>query len=272
VWDSPMNRDALNALEQVAALARQRASGRVPVVGVAGPQGSGKTTLAKAFATTAPGVVNFSLDDFYFGRKRREGWARDGHPLLATRGPPPTHDTAMLLQTIEKLESAKAGERVSWPAFDKPADDILPESAWPVQIGRPSLILVDGWCLGATPQTEAALIVPVNALESEMDAEAHWRRLVNNHLGAEYSVLFARMDAILYLRAPSFEVVHGWRCQQEEGLLGRGLTDAERARIARFIQHYERITRHMLAGGRIADIEVQLDERRNVTEVRRLAG
>jgi D-glycerate 3-kinase len=127
-----MNRDALNALEQVAALARQRAGGRVPVVGVAGPQGSGKTTLVKAFTASAPGIVNFSLDDFYIGRKRREGWARDGHPLLATRGPPPTHDTTLLLHTIDRLETAKDGERITWPAFDKLADDILPDASWPV--------------------------------------------------------------------------------------------------------------------------------------------
>jgi D-glycerate 3-kinase len=67
----------------------------------------------------------------------------------------------------------------------------------------------------------------------------------------------------------SFDIVHTWRCEQEEGLLGRPLTDGERARIARFIQHYERITRHMMSGGRRADIEVQLDPRRNVTEIRR---
>lgn len=263
-----MNRDALNALDQAVAIARERAGDRPPIVGVAGPQGSGKTTLVSAYAATHPGVAHFSLDDFYVGRKRREGWARDGHPLLATRGPPPTHDTAALLHTIDRLESANQGERITWPAFDKLADDILAEAKWPTFAGRPNLILIDGWCLGATPQSEAALIVPVNALESEMDADGHWRRLVNRHLGAEYATFFARLDAILYLRAPSFDIVHTWRCEQEEGLLGRALTDAERGRIARFIQYYERITRHMMSGGGRADIEVQLDERRNVTEIK----
>jgi len=75
---------------------------------------------------------------------------------------------------------------------------------------------------------------------------------------------------LLYLRAPRFEVVLDWRCEQEEGLLGHRLSAGDRARISRFIQHFERITRHMMAGGRRADIEVQLDERRNVTEIRRI--
>ena len=60
-----MNSDALNALDQVVAIARRRADGRVPVVGVAGPQGSGKTTLVKAYAAMHAGVAHFSLDDVY---------------------------------------------------------------------------------------------------------------------------------------------------------------------------------------------------------------
>ena len=42
--------------------------------------------------------------------------------------------------------------------------------------------------------------------------------------------------------------------------------------IATFIQHFERITRHMIAGGRRADIDVQLDEHRNVAEIRHHPG
>ncbi|MEQ1609574.1 MAG: kinase [Hyphomonadaceae bacterium] len=267
-----MNRDTLNALDQTVAIARARAGGRVPVVGVAGPQGSGKTTLVRACAATLGGVAHFSLDDFYVGKDVRATWARDGHPLLATRGPPPTHDTLGLASTIKRLQQAKPGERTTFPAFDKVKDDVLPEAKWPAFPGRPDLILIDGWCLGALPQTESELVAPANRLEAEDDSEGHWRRLVNKQLSTAYADLFAQLDAILYLRAPDFAIVHDWRCEQEEGLLGRALTSADRQRIARFVQHYERITRHMIAGGRRADIEVQLDARRNVTEVRRLSA
>lgn len=265
-----MNSEALNALDQVVAFARRRAAGLVPVAGVAGPQGSGKTTLVTAYAAMHTGVAHFSIDDFYIGKKRREGWARDGHPLLATRGPPPTHDLPALLGTLDRLQAAEAGQRISWPAFDKLSDDILPEQSWPTFTGKPDVILVDGWCVGAKPQGEAAMIVPVNALERDEDGEGHWRRLVNRHLAGEYQAMFDRLHATLYLRAPRFKVVLDWRCEQEEGLLGHKLSAADRARISRFIQHFERITRHMMAGGRRADIEVQLDERRNVTEIRRI--
>ena len=52
----------------------------------------------------------------------------------------------------------------------------------------------------------------------------------------------------------------------------RPLTPADRDRIGHFIQHYERITRNMMDGGRRADVEVQLDTRRNVTEVKRIGA
>jgi D-glycerate 3-kinase len=262
-----MNRDALNALDQTVAIARQRAGGRIPIVGVAGPQGSGKTTLVAAYASAHPSVAHFSLDDVYFEKDVRLALARDVHPLFATRGVPSTHDMMLFEETIEHLLSSRSMTPI--PAFDKLADDRLPFTSWPVFQGPAEAILVDGWCLGAQQAREADLVDPINQLEAEQDKGGEWRRLVNLALGA-YSVSFDLLDAVLYLRAPSFDVVHEWRCEQEEGLLGRDLTSADRRRIALFIQHFERITRHMMSGGRRADIEVQLDAERNVTKVKRI--
>ena len=51
--------------------------------------------------------------------------------------------------------------------------------------------------------------------------------------------------------APGFEVVRGWRIEQERELRARAAPDAPGlmgdAEVARFIQHYERLTRHILA-------------------------
>jgi D-glycerate 3-kinase len=193
------------------------------------------------------------------------------HPLFATRGPPGTHDADLFHATLDALQNADPDSRTPIPAFDKVADDALPRSRWPIFQGRPNLILIDGWCLGAATQDVGDLRPPVNLLEEKEDPNAAWRSAVNDFLFLPCQGLFVRLDAILHLRPPSFEIVLDWRCQQEESLLGRSLTGRDRDRIARFIQHYERITRHMMAGGRRADIEIQLDARRNVTEVRRLA-
>lgn len=267
-----MNRDALTALDQTIAIARERAGRRIPVVGVAGPQGSGKTTLVAAHAALHQDVAHFSLDDVYLPRSYRKLIAESVHPLLITRGPPGTHNLMQLTETLDDLQEAGPTSVTRLPAFDKVTDNPVHESRRPVFKGRPSVILVDGWCLGATAQAREDLVVPVNELETKDDAAGVWRREVNDNLAGGYQDDFSRLDAILYLRAPSFEIIRDWRGEQEEGLLGRDLTDADRTRIDRFIQHFERITRHMMSGGRRADVEVQLDERRNVTEVRRVSS
>ncbi|MEP7210107.1 MAG: kinase [Alphaproteobacteria bacterium] len=264
-----MNASAL--LTETITIARTRAGDHIPIVGVAGSQGSGKTKLVRQLAATDPTIAAFSLDDVYLPRAYRQLIATEVHLLFVTRGPPGTHNLMQLGETLDELQEAGPTYATRFPAFDKVADNPLPHAQRPVFKGKPSLILLDGWCLGATPQTDAELATPVNALEETEDAHGIWRREINANLAGGYQDVFGRLDAILYLRPPAFEIVHAWRCQQEEGLLGRPLTDADRDRIARFIQHYERITRHMMAGGVRADVTVQLDQERGVTEVRRQA-
>ena len=267
-----MNADALNALDQAVAIARERAGDRIPIVGVAGPQGSGKTTLVAAYAAAHRTAAHLSIDDVYLPASYRRLLAQGVHPLFATRGPPGTHNLLQFNETLDELLEAGEGAQTFLPAFDKVTDNPVHATRKPVFRGKPSVILLDGWCLGATAQAPEQLAIPVNDLEAKEDAASVWRREINENLAGAYQHTFARLDAILYLRAPSFDIVQTWRCEQEESLLARALTDADRQRVSRFIAHFERITRHMMSGGRRADIEVQLDARRNVTEVNRIAS
>lgn len=239
----------------------------IPLIGIAGAQGSGKTTLARAAAERL-GAAHLSLDDVYLTRTERQALAREVHPLFAVRGPPGTHDLALLERTLAALRAAEADSRTPLPAFEKLADDRAPRTDGPVFAGRPSAVLVDGWCLGATPQAEADLAAPVNALEAERDGQGTWRRAANAALAGPYAEAFARFDAVLFLKAPSFDAVLDWRCEQEAGLMGLPLADlppARRTELAVFIQHFERITRHMLAGGVRADLVFQLDADRRLS-------
>ncbi len=236
----------------------------IPLIGIAGAQGSGKTTLARG-AAERMSAAHLSLDDVYMTNAERQALARDVHPLFAVRGPPGTHDLGLLERAIAALRVAAADSRTPLPAFDKLADDRTPRTDWPVFAGRPSAVLVDGWCLGATPQAEADLSAPINALETAQDGEGRWRRAVNAALAGPYAEVFARFDAMLFLKAPSFDAVLDWRCEQEAGLMGlppAELPPARRVELAVFIQHFERITRHMLAGGVRADITITLDRQR----------
>jgi D-glycerate 3-kinase len=181
------------------------------------------------------------------------------------RGPPGTHDLALLEGALAALRAAEADSRTPLPAFDKLADDRAPRTDWPVFAGRPSAVLVDGWCLGATPQAEADLAAPINALEADQDEEGSWRRAANAALAGSYAEAFAGFDAVLFLQAPSFDAVLDWRCEQEAGLMNlppADLPPARRAELAVFIQHFERITQHMLAGGVRADLTITLDLQR----------
>ncbi|MDO9337271.1 MAG: kinase [Caulobacter sp.] len=232
-----------------------------PLIGVSGAQGSGKTTLVRAVAK-AIGAAHLSLDDVYLSPHARQTLAQRHHTLFYTRGVPGTHDIDMLLSVLDALSAASETSRTPLPAFDKLADDRLPETDWPAFEGRPTAILIDGWCLGATPQTPEMLEFPVNALELDEDSDGDWRGAINRFLSGPYATLFNRFDNILHLLAPDFGVVETWRGQQQAQLLGRAMTDGEKTALHRFIQHYERLTRHMLAGGRLPGVSIQLDATR----------
>jgi D-glycerate 3-kinase len=248
-------------------VAKHARPGHIPLIGIAGAQGSGKTTLARTAADRL-GAAHLSLDDVYLTKAERQRMAVDVHPLFAVRGPPGTHDLALLARTVAALRAAGPGSRTPLPAFDKLADDRRAEADWPMFTGRPSAVLIDGWCLGATAQAEVDLVKQINALEREQDGQGVWRRAVNADLAGPYADLFARFDAVLFLKAPSFDAVLDWRCEQEAGLMGRTPADLpaeRRAALAVFIQHFERITRHMLTGGVRAEMTFALDRERGIT-------
>lgn len=237
---------------------------RPALIAVVGAQGSGKTTLARAAAERFSGA-QISIDDVYLARAEREALARDVHPLLVHRGPPGTHDLGLLNRLIDDLSAAGVDDQTLIPDFDKRGDDRWPVERWRRFAGRPSAILIDAWCLAATPEADTALAEPINALERERDSDGHWRRWINDQVAGPYTDFMHRFDAVVFLQAPGFDVVLDWRCQQEADLLGvdpADLPDHERERLTTFIQYFERITRHMLAGGIKADVTAQLDGNR----------
>lgn len=226
------------------------------VLGINGAQGTGKTTLSSFLneylsSNHALSIAELSIDDIYLTRAERSELALSVHPLLATRGVPGTHDTVLGKSVIHRLFALKEGETMSLPRFDKSLDDRQVIESWPTVSGPIDLIILEGWCVGSTAIGEEELEEPVNRLEAEEDPDSVWRRYVSERLATDYSELFSLLDALVFLAAPGFDAIHRWRLNQERKLAATAGDDArhvmDEAGVARFIQHYERLTRHNMA-------------------------
>ena len=269
--------DICRPVAEAIALRRAKA-GRPIVVGLCGSQGSGKSTMSAFLVTLleARGLraAVISLDDLYLTLPERQELARTVHPLLRTRGVPGTHDTGLGLALFDVLTD-RSGADVSLPQFDKAEDTRAPAKTWPLVRAPVDVVLFEGWCVGAAAQSDAALMEPVNALERDQDADGRWRRYVNDRLRGDYAALFARIDLLALLQAPSFEVVFGWRALQErklaervarEGAAGRRVMSEDEIKV--FLMHYQRLTQWILQEmpGR-ADVVMPLDEDHAITGV-----
>jgi D-glycerate 3-kinase len=213
------------------------------VLGVAGGQGAGKSTLSRlleqAFRLQGVKLLVLSLDDFYLTHGERLALGRRVHPLLATRGVPGTHDVERLGDTLEAVFK-RGSHRL--PAFDKGTDDRDAEPIW--FEGPADMVVIEGWCVGARPQSDEQLREPVNALERQEDPEGRWRGYVNGCLSTSYVRLWEQIDKLLFLAVPDIEAVMRWRGQQELERPQAQRMNAQQIRT--FVSHYQRLTQWML--------------------------
>lgn len=248
-----------------------------PVIGIHGGQGSGKSTLSKALATLYKkafnwNVVTVSIDDLYLTYQERQDLSKQIHPLLCTRGVPGTHDAAFGMELFKKLKALKQGESVSFASFDKISDDRLPEEKWH-QVSEPvDMILFEGWCVGCQPVVDDELVMPVNELETNEDEDGTWRCWVNDQLEGIYHDWFAMIDYLIMLKVPDMSAVQRWRAQQEEenrhNTQGTEDRSLDQAALARFIQHYERLTREALKTlPETANLVLHINQAHQVSEI-----
>ena len=250
------------------------------IIGVNGAQGSGKSTLCRILKPILEdgfnkSVLCLSLDDFYFSKKKRLDLASTVHPLLETRGVPGTHDVERLTSLLSHLKENRSVNDLLIPVFDKSKDDVVAEAYWRKVDGIVDIVLLEGWCVGAKPQTSGQLEIPINILEEKEDSTGYWREYVNNQLKGPYQTLFDLIDCQVMLKVPDMESVINWRCLQEEKLAKKckeeGFSETQlmsKNLIARFIMYFERITQECLQNmPSTADLVLQLNHEHYVDNV-----
>ena len=234
----------------------------IGAAGIGGGQGAGKSTLGRLLAAAGAllglRMEVLSIDDFYLTKAQRGRLARDVHPLFATRGPPGTHAVDLALAAVRALRWPC---RVSVPRFDKGIDDRSGET---IIEGPMDVVVLEGWCVGAPAAPPSESSAPINALERQADVDGRWRRAIDDALRGPYAGLNGELDTKVFLQVPGLAAVRRWRLQQEgERPPAQRMTSAQ---VDRFVEHYERITRRMLASlPDTADVVVELGDDHRVT-------
>lgn len=256
------------------------------VIGINGAQGAGKSTLFNLLEVIltegfALKVVGFSIDDLYKTYDERVELSETIHPLLRTRGVPGTHDVGLGVEILNSLKNGTDSTVTKIPVFDKSTDDRCQAAVWQEWIGPADVIVLEGWCVGADPQDAEAMVPPINSLEKEKDPNGAWREYVNAQLAGPYRELFSMIEVLVMLKVPSMDAVFEWRSLQEKKLAERvkyiydtqqpteHLRIMDEEQIKRFIQHYERLTRHMLEEmPSRADVTLCLNENHKIADIK----
>ncbi len=224
------------------------------IIGLSGGQGSGKTTISSILSLILKKyfklkVFKISIDDFYKTKKQREILSKDKHSLLLTRGVPGTHDIKIMLDFFRKIKT-KNFKSLKLPKFNKANDDRYKKKHWYKLKSRPDVVIFEGWCVGAKPQSLRLLKKPINALEKTCDKSLKWRRFVNLQLKTNYKKLYSQLDSLLYLKVKNFNLLKKWRIKQEEKLWlkaksRKNLKIMNKKEVINFMQTYQRITEQM---------------------------
>lgn len=214
-------------------LARRGAGAGPLVLGLSGPQGAGKSTLAAwltgALAQRGWRAEAVSIDDFYLTHaQQRALYQATGSRYLEHRGYPGTHDVALGERVLQGLV---AGQGVRVPRYDKSAHggrgDRAPEAAWREVRGALDVVVLEGWLLG---------FVPVEPSEVGEDLE-----LPNGYL-AGYAAWHGLLGAFVHMEAQSLVQIVAWRCAAERARrqAGEAALSEEEARdyIERFLPAY----------------------------------
>ena len=254
---------------------KYKKKGKTLFLGFSGGQGSGKTTAVKILKIILKKFFKrkvhvSSIDDFYKTLKDRNRMSQNIHPLFKTRGVPGTHDINLVKKFFDFVK-AKRFKKTKLPKFDKSIDDRSKKKYWFKIKEKPEIVILEGWCVGAKPQSNFLIKKPVNLLEKYEDQDLTWRYYVNTKLKEEYKKIFAMIDSYIFMKIPNFKMVFKWRFLQENKLRQKSQFRKKIMsynEIKRFIMFYQRITLQMVKDlSKSASVVMLLNKNHKITKV-----
>jgi len=227
------------------------------VVGVQGPQGSGKTyltTLLRDELISPPhnlSVALLSLDDLYLPHSELVRVANDHprNPLLQGRGQPGTHDVPLgtqILNSLRRINNPDAEGTVSIPIFDKSLHsgegDRIEHTTI---IKRPlDVIIMEGWCIGFHPVPSEIIEQRYHSSGGPRSSFAYRKEDVCelNKLLRPYVGWWSSFHTLIQMSSSdtsSYDLVYKWRLEQEHYMKarngGKGMTDDQ---VVSFVDRY----------------------------------
>ncbi|KZT05353.1 P-loop containing nucleoside triphosphate hydrolase protein [Laetiporus sulphureus 93-53] len=234
------------------------------MVGVQGPQGSGKTLLTTHLLntlTSAPDSLSLavlSIDDLYLPHSQlvAVAAANPDNRLLRGRGQPGTHDLVTASKVLRELKEINDDARESHttvviPRFDKSlygGEGDRVDSGTIVHSPL-DVVILEGWCVGfypiSTEEIERRWGLPVKGLgENFFGAHGFTRQDiigVNERL-KEYVDLWNYLGAFIQIKPEEshpYTHIYKWRLQQEHYMKssngGRGMADHQ---VTDFVDRY----------------------------------
>lgn len=211
---------------------------RTLVQGILGSQGTGKTTLCiilqHILSYFGFSVATLSLDDLYLTYAERQKLQQQD-PRLVWRGPPGTHDIALGIKIIEQCLQENNTAQIELPRFDKSAFNGAGDRTTPKIIGRPDILLFEGWFVGVQPIDKDYFDRCPAPIVTEEDRQF---ALDNNQRLQAYIPLWSKLDSSIVLYPEDYRLSKQWRKEAEHKMIAQGkpgMTDEE---IDRFVEYF----------------------------------